>query len=710
MICVVICNKKCKLYFLLEEKMMEDIECKIKKQIEELINKGHLDLAEKLIEKVFYIKGLDAEILTMKGIIEIIKRNYEKAEELLTEAIIMEPTYVDAHYNLGYLHYITEELNDACIHYYKALIYSSDMELKKEICDILKKHFKSIINYSQFKEILKSYSSIKKIIFVQDVPCIRTHKIAKVLAKKGIQVDLAYLSVSPEDVYKNIKLPYKQVYQIHDINIFIDFISKSSYDIIYCSNEPDYLTAFLTITNKPVIHDTHDLMSLRSVLSNEQIILEYIANVMADGNIYVHEFVKDIAVNRFNIKHKPIFILNNYIEKSMIPKKFKEKLSNKDNQLHCVFVGGISSQEGHHRFLEPLFKRLIQEGIHVHHYGHVQEEWLNKMSEYSNYFHYEGNVSPQVLIEELTQYDIGLAFFNVNSKNKVFLDTTFANKIFDYLAAGLPIAFVDLLSYRDFNAKFKVGEIINFEQSLREQFYKIKEKKIDRDFLKKNKLLLDDYVHELVYFLSNVKHIAKSKNRPVLVFEENEEFYNKIFIKGGYNNEYHKNYTECIYYPIWEKAVKIIKEIEKNPVVIEIGCGTGQFAKFLFDEGIRNYIGIDFSEEAIKLARINNKGFEDKFVRENAYESDIYWSDYNICVMFEFLEHVKDDISIIKKIRQNTTVLFSVPNFYSISHIRWFDNEYEIRARYKNYLDIAEIFDFEISKGKKIYLVFCKKK
>lgn len=41
---------------------------------------------------------------------------------------------------------------------------------------------------------------IKKILFIQSVPCIRTNKVAKALNNRGIQVDMLYLAAHPSIV------------------------------------------------------------------------------------------------------------------------------------------------------------------------------------------------------------------------------------------------------------------------------------------------------------------------------------------------------------------------------------------------------------------------------------------------------------------------------------------------------------------------------
>ncbi len=44
---------------------------------------------------------------------------------------------------------------------------------------------------------------------------------------------------------------------------------------------------------------------------------------------------------------------------------------------------------------------------------------------------------------------------------------------------------------------------------------------------------------------------------------------------------------------------------EKNVLILDIGCGTGQFLYFLDEQGYSNYYGIDASEEQIDFCRKN---------------------------------------------------------------------------------------------------------
>lgn len=484
--------------------MIEDKKKKIKSMIETLINDNKFEDAKLAIEDYRKVVPDDIDVYSMLGVIYILENDCNKAIQIMEKGVAKESNNFDLHYNLGYAFKQINMYKDAFIHYYNAYNNCNNIELREIIKNNIEE-LKKYIDLLELNDLVKALDSIKKVLFIQDVPCIRTNKIAKVIASKGIQVDLLYVSAHPSQVYKDIELPYKNIFQLQNINEMINYINNSDYDILYSSNEPDYLTVLFISTNKPVIHDTHDMMSLRSHITNEQIVLEHIANVMATGNIYVHELVKDIAVKKFNFNKKPIFVINNFIEKSLIPKSFKKKISSVDGEIHCVFEGGLSNIQGHHRFLEEHFLKLADHKIHVHIYGNVNLDYIRELQSKSKFIHYEGILSPKDLIYEISKYDIGLAFFNINEKNKVFLDTTFANKIFDYLTAGLPIAFIDLKSYRMFNDRYKVGKIIDFNLPLYNQIVEIKNINIDNSFLFKNKMIINDWFVDIIKFLYKVK-------------------------------------------------------------------------------------------------------------------------------------------------------------------------------------------------------------
>lgn len=180
--------------------------------------------------------------------------------------------------------------------------------------------------------------------------------------------------------------------------------------------------------------------------------------------------------------------------------------------------------------------------------------------------------------------------------------------------------------------------------------------------------------------LSNINTISKKK-------EKNASFYNRAYKDGGWNKEYFKHYANSNNYETWKKVTSWITEIP-DCKIIEIGCGPGQLANMLFDNGIIDYHGIDFSKVAINIAKTKNPNFAHCFDVEDAFKSEIFHLDYNVVIILEVLEHIEDDIILLKRIKGPTRVIFSVPNFDSQAHVRWFTDKDEIIERYSDIVKI----------------------
>lgn len=503
----------------------ESMKKEIKYRVETLIDSNKINEAYTLIEEYFEIVPNDVEAFSMKAVILMINSKFDEAQLVLKNGLQIDNNYFDLNYNLAVVYENLNKYNEAVLYYKKAFQITSDEiirdEINEKISGIIETN-KIDLNLLRKKE--GEFGLIQKVLFIQSVPCIRTNKVAKALSCRGIQVDMLYSSIHPSQVYKDLKLPYKNIYQLKSISQAIDFINDSDYDVLYSSNEPDYLTVLFTATNKPIVHDTHDMMSLRSDITNEEIVLEYMANVKSTGNIYVNHMIRDIAINKFDLRGKPILSLHSYIEEEQLPSKYYEKLSKKDGEIHCVFEGGLHGTQGHHRYLEPIFLKLAENHIHVHLHCPVDENYINELLEKSKYIHYEGVTSPKELIVLMTKYDVGLAIFNLTERNKTFLDTAFPNKIWDYLAAGLPIMFADLISFKQFAEESGVGKVLNLADDIEKQFKDVMNIKIDKNFLVNKKWTMNGAVDNIIKFLGSVKNEYYLDRKKVI----NENKYDKI--------------------------------------------------------------------------------------------------------------------------------------------------------------------------------------
>ena len=161
--------------------------------------------------------------------------------------------------------------------------------------------------------------------------------------------------------------------------------------------------------------------------------------------------------------------------------------------------------------------------------------------------------------------------------------------------------------------------------------------------------------------------------------EQNKDYYNKGFASSPY-------------YCIGVTAEKsrhsrlyshVLSLLEHDSNILEVGCGTGQFADWIIRSGFNYIEGFDFSDVAVEMSkqRTNRDNFHVADVNDWNFATD----NYNCIIALEVFEHINNDLDIIGKIPAGRTVIFSLPTFDDAAHVRYFKKAYEITARYSRY-------------------------
>jgi SAM-dependent methyltransferase len=166
--------------------------------------------------------------------------------------------------------------------------------------------------------------------------------------------------------------------------------------------------------------------------------------------------------------------------------------------------------------------------------------------------------------------------------------------------------------------------------------------------------------------------------------------------------EYRMPYKISRYYPIWKAVLDFIPE--RNSI-LDIGCGTGQFAQMVIENG-RKCIGVDFSDVALKQAKKFNP--ESEFIKadiDKLEQLSVNYEHIDTVVFVEVLEHIQNDINALIYYAADKPVVLTLPMFLSESHVRCFYTKNAIIERYDMF-DFDSIINIEKSR---IFICSCRR-
>ena len=208
-----------------------------------------------------------------------------------------------------------------------------------------------------------------KILHVAQHCCIRAIKQMRALKKKGYRIDVLTNKLSyGTDEYEKLFF-----YHTRDQfrNVLCDELITSQYDIFHFHNEPDWLlTVASNIGLKPLIHDVHDLDSVRFVRDNMTNLDEIRAFNAADGALFVSKPVEHSAKVLHNY-NKPTAVLYHFCNDNFL-ELYDPK--NEGMRTGIVYEGGAnppiqdSQTPFRYRSLYHLIRQIVEMGKELHMY------------------------------------------------------------------------------------------------------------------------------------------------------------------------------------------------------------------------------------------------------------------------------------------------------------------------------------------------------
>jgi SAM-dependent methyltransferase len=141
------------------------------------------------------------------------------------------------------------------------------------------------------------------------------------------------------------------------------------------------------------------------------------------------------------------------------------------------------------------------------------------------------------------------------------------------------------------------------------------------------------------------------------------------------------------WYSLWVLASRWVKE-NKFSSVVDVGCGIGPVAR-LMPAGVR-YTGYDFSKVAIERAKKESVGacVTEFLVRDVADFDGSEFVDVDAAIFCEILEHLEDDLALLRTVPAGLPVFITLPDFDSPAHVRFFKSCDEAVSRYGQVIDV----------------------
>ena len=283
--------------------------------------------------------------------------------------------------------------------------------------------------------------------------------------------------------------------------------------------------------------------------------------------------------------------------------------------------------------------------------------------------HFLPPVAPDAVISLLGGADVAVNPLRPHRNG----DLAMPNKLFEYLHAGVPMVVSDSPAMAHFVRKLRLGEVASSDGP--EAWARAIERVLSEpeayagDPQSRAELRRDwSWEAQEAKLLKLYQHLLATTE---------DAWYDRVFETSV---KYRVRYQESDYFDVWQVVAARLRSLGAQSV-LDIGCGPGQFASLLRDSGLRRYLGIDFSTVAVKRAHKVCPEFE--FRVDDARTSDAYETyPYDVAVCLETLEHIDQDLDVMRRFRPGARLLATVPDFDYASHVRYFANAKAVRKRY----------------------------
>jgi glycosyltransferase involved in cell wall biosynthesis len=311
-----------------------------------------------------------------------------------------------------------------------------------------------------------------RILFLQRQPCIRALKYAVGLrsVRPGAVLGFAYQGRTLTGWYGDGDELFDAWYPLPALeprSTLAAVLEEFRPTAIHSHNLPDVLTvAALDVAEGrvPVIHDSHDLQSLRRTPYEDGFAdpedpheLERAAIEGCAALVVVSEEMLEAIRARHSPPERTLVFANYALSRDLADEGGAPAPPD-GRSLRVVYQGSLSANGSHYDLREQL-AAVAAAGALVDVFPNREAPAYEELAAGTPGLRLLPTQGPAALLRLLPRYDIGWAAFNP-TLNAAHMDTALPNKVFEYLASGLPVAAGPHRALRRLVEEHEVGIVI----------------------------------------------------------------------------------------------------------------------------------------------------------------------------------------------------------------------------------------------------------
>jgi glycosyltransferase involved in cell wall biosynthesis len=288
--------------------------------------------------------------------------------------------------------------------------------------------------------------ALMRILFLEQQPCMRALKYAAALRAvfPRFTLGFAYQGKTLSEWYGSGDELFERWWNLgsepaKDLEAAVEEFRP---DLIHSHNLPDSLSAIaieLFDGRVPVVHDVHDLQSLRRTPyengfpePREALALEQQVVDQCSALVTVSEELLEEIGARY-CPRAPMLAFPNYALRRDLPSILPPAERRNGHPPRLVYQGTLSTNGGHYD-LRGIFRRIVSEGLSLDVYPSRPVPGYTGLAG----MRLQPTLPPSRLLAALPDYDFGWAGFNADL-NRAHLDTCLPNKAYEYVGCGLPV-------------------------------------------------------------------------------------------------------------------------------------------------------------------------------------------------------------------------------------------------------------------------------